>query len=374
MAGQHEKGNQDPHNQHLTVINQATLTPLVRRLLHSENLEVINWDHQQIYAGAGGGLLYRFTGNGRDGGKHVPWSLILKIIRSPGDNEPSDVRWKREPLVYQSGILDDLSGGLAVPRCLDITEQSENEIWMWLEEVIDELGQWPLQRYGLAAHHLGQFNGAYLTGKQIPTQPWVSQGWLRGWVAGGPASSMALLRRSLDHPMVRRIYPADTPERLFRLWEERETFFDALERLPQTFCHLDAFRRNLFAGRSAEGNEQTVAIDWAFTGKGAVGEEIAPLVTASLVFLEVDMIHAQELDNIVFNSYLDGLRDAGWHRDEQLVRLGYAAASALRFGFPILAEQVLGHSIGEASDCWVELRTFLLDMADEARELLNILR
>ena len=191
---------------------------------------------------------------------------------------------------------------------------------MWLAEVTDEIGEWPLERYGLAARHLGQFNGAYLVGKQIPNQPWVSQGWLRGWVARWD-HTRDLFRRSLDHPLARRIYPGDTPERFFRLWEEHEFLFDALNRLPQTFCHLDAFRRNLFAVQSAEGNEQTSAIDWAFAGEGAVGEEIAPLVTASLVFLDVDVTHARELDNIVFNGYLNGLRDAGWRGDERQLRL-----------------------------------------------------
>ena len=208
---------------------------------------------------------------------------------------------------------------------------------MWFPEVIDEIGQWPLERYGIVARHLGQFNGAYLSGKPIPRRSWISRGSLRMW--GSMASvGVNLLRLSREHPIVRCTYPADTSERIFRLWSDREIFFDALDSLPITFCHLDAFRRNLFAIQSADGNNKTVAIDWAFSGLGTVGEEIAPLVAATLGFCEVEIAQAQELDNIVFDGYLTGLRDAGWHGDARIVRFGYTVASALRYAFPSGAE------------------------------------
>ena len=62
----------------------------------------------------------------------------------------------------------------------------------------------------------------------------------------------------------------------------------ALDKLPQTFCHLDAYRPNLFLRRDADGSNQTVAVDWAFTGIASVGEEIANLLAASLIWLEHD--------------------------------------------------------------------------------------
>jgi hypothetical protein len=74
---------------------------------------------------------------------------------------------------------------------------------------------------------------------------------------------------------------------------------------------------------------QTVAIDWSALGPGAVGEEIAALVGFSLYFLEVAAIDASRLDALVFDGYLEGLRDAGWQGDEALVRLGYTAAASL---------------------------------------------
>jgi hypothetical protein len=41
----------------------------------------------------------------------------------------------------------------------------------------------------------------------------------------------------------------------------------------QELCHFDVWRTNLFARSSPEGQEETVATDWAFAGIGAVGLE-----------------------------------------------------------------------------------------------------
>jgi hypothetical protein len=174
---------------------------------------------------------------------------------------------------------------------------------------------------------------------------------------------------------------------LFRLWEERDLFLDALDRLPQTLCHLDLFRRNLFARKTADSDDQTVVIDWAFAGRGAIGAELVPLVLASVAFNEVDLALAQALEDIVFAGYLEGLRDAGWRGDPRQVRLGYTAGSLrLRLGelnraidmildesqHPFV-EQVYGRSIEEIEDHWAQVGNLVDSLTDQARDLMNIL-
>jgi hypothetical protein len=376
----------------LKAIDQTTLTPIVRRALRSETVEVTDWKYRPAHGGAGDrgmGLssVYRFAGSGRDHGETVLWSLILKALRPPiSKDDPSNWnRLKREADIYRSGYLEDLPGSLRAPRCYSIVERPGGELWLWLEEVTDEISpKWPLARYGLAARHLGQFNGSYLVGRPLPSQTWLSKGLLRAGVTQR-ATSMVQLRSALDHPLVRRRYPADIVDDVFHLWEEREMFLDALDRLPQTFCHGDASRRNLFARGGVDGCDQTVAIDWALAGIGAIGEEIAPLVWATIGFSEVDLTEAQELSEIVFEGYLEGLRDSGWGGDPQVVRLGYAAASALRYVFLMGSglldesrhawmEKVFGHQIWELADYWAKMSRFLLSLADEEREMLNTFR
>lgn len=372
-------------------IDSTTLMPLVRRALDSNTVEMTNWDRQQI-RGSAGGLsggwgVYRFLGDARDQGQSVGWSLVLKAIRltSSSDDPSSSNYWKREVQAYQSGLLDDLPDGLAAPRCFGVQEQPDGGFWIWMEDVQDDIGsKWPLEHYGVVARHLGQFNGAYLTGKPIPSQPWLSGGWLRQWVARH-APTRDQLPSALGHPLVRRAFPPDVAGGLLHLWAEQDRFFDALDRLPKTFCHMDAFPRNLLTRHTAEGDHQTVAIDWAFTGIGAIGEELVPLTQASLGLLMVEMDRAPELDALVFDSYLQGLRDAGWRADPRLVRLGYTATSALRYtqvftvldlafdeGRRTLWEQWFDMPAGEIADLFAELTRFLLGLADEARELMNL--
>jgi hypothetical protein len=374
----------------LAAINQATLTPLVQSALNSETVEVIQWDYEQLHGGAGTGTaIHRFAGLGRDREQKAPWSLILKTSCPAADTTTVSAwnYYKREADAYQSGWLDDLPGGLAAPRSFGVVEHPDGTCWMWLEDVTDEIGShWPLEHYGVVARHAGQFNGAYLVDRLLPSWPWLSSGWLRAYVALS-APAMPLLRNSLDHPLVRRGWPGDASDRLFHLWEERDLFLDALDRLPQTLCHLDLFRRNLFARKTADGGYQTVAVDWAFAGRGAIGEELVPLVLASIALREVNLAQAHALEDIVYEGYLEGLRDAGWRGDPRQVRLGYTAAS-LRYRCGelerkmalILDEsqhswvgQVFGCSIEEVQDHWAQVECLFDRLTDEARELMDVL-
>ena len=374
----------------LAATDRATLTPLVQSVLKSETAEVTDWECEQLHGGIGvGTAIYRFSGEGHDRGQKVPWSLILKTL-CPAEHNADVSAWnyyKREADAYQLGWVDDLPGGLAAPRCFGVAEHPEGTCWIWLEDVAEEIGPcWPLEQFGVVARHAGQFNGAYLVEQNLPSWPWLSSGWLRGYIALS-APAMPLIRNSLDHPLVRLGWPGDASDRMFRLWEERDLFLDALDRLPQTLCHLDLFRRNLFARKTAEGDDQTVAIDWAFVGRGAIGEEIAPMVLASVAFHEVDLAQVQVLEDIVFEGYLEGLRDAGWRGDPQQARLGYTAAS-LRFRFAELhramemildesqhpfMEQVFGRSVEEIESHWAHVGELCYGLTDEARELMTML-
>lgn len=125
-------------------------------------------------------------------------------------------------------------------------------------------------------------------------------------------------------------FPRPVSDEILRLWASHDALLATLDQLPRTFCQLDAYRPNLFLRRGAKGADQTVAIDWVFAGIGAIGEEIANLLAASLIWFEYDAAAARSLDEAVFAGYLDGLREAGWQGDPRLVRLGYTAACALR--------------------------------------------
>jgi hypothetical protein len=371
------------------MIDQITLTALVQNAYNSETFEVINWKREQLHGGAGtGNAVYRFSGNGRDKGKKVCWSLILKTIRPTSDSNDSSA-WnypKREPQAYQSGWLDDLPGGLSAPRNFGVVEHPDGTYWIWLEDVKDDIGpDWPLVYYGVVARHLGQFNGSYLVNEPLPSYSWLSSGWLRSYVQLS-APAIPLMHEFRDNPLLQIAWPDESYKKFLWLWEQQDIFINALNRLPQTICHHDLFCRNSFARKTTYGKYETVVIDWSYVGYGAIGQDLVPLIIASC-FGDVDFKELAALEEIVFEGYLQGLHDAGWKGDPRLARLGYTGSS-LRYRFGEI-ERNLSFFLDQSKHTWIKdvwgcsveeyAATFhksgkLIDgLADEALRLIEIL-
>jgi hypothetical protein len=332
-----------------------------------------------------GGGIYRFSGTARLANRTKEFSVILKTkVAGSLDAAPDGpYYWKRDYHIYESGLVADLVCRLTIPRCFGAAERSQDEVWIWLEDVADEIGrEWPLHRYGLAARHLGQFQGASLLGRPLPDYPWLSRQRWRQW-ASRLEDPLRGFADHADHPLVQRAWPGAHAARTSRLWSDRERYLDALDRLPQVFCHQDIFRRNLFARRRPDGTEETVAIDWEFAGLGAIGQDASQMAPLTYIWDGYGGSLA-ELDDLVFQEYLAGLRDAGWTGDPALPRLGFAIASALRGLSPATVElvtseqwrrqveEIVGCSAEDLLDRLAKMLEVTLDRADEARELLPL--
>jgi hypothetical protein len=289
----------------------------------------------------------------------LDWSAVLKVLRPPADpRRVSAARkpghgsyWRREALAYGSGILRDLPGGLVAPRCLAVwpqppverdraagsTAQPNEEVWLWLEEVVDRYGGWwPVERTLLAARHLAEFGGAYLGKRPVPQHAWIGAGYLRQRIA----RSAGMLPRFEDgaiwqHPLLRGLFDPADGERLRRVWARRQSLVEALDALPQTLRHGDSHRGNLFALRPApnagtgRSGERTAAIDWGTLGIGPVGADLAELALSRAIAGELLAPGGSDFGERLFGSYVDGLRATGWNGDAGDVRRGYAATAAL---------------------------------------------
>ncbi|HEY3078750.1 MAG TPA: hypothetical protein VGM69_02470 [Chloroflexota bacterium] len=367
------------------------LQEVVRAALGRPGAELGGWEVAPLHGGVGAltgeSRVYRVTGTAVVGTAEQPWTVVLKVLAPvAGQDDPAHSRyWKREPLLYGSGLLDDLPAGLRALRCYGHDEPADGSVWLWLEHVQEE-GEptWPLARWALGARHLGQFNGAYLAGRALPRAPWLGGGRMRSWLERY-APAVARIAAAPADPDVRRYWPRPVVDGIARLWRERDAFCAALERLPQTFCHGDANRRNLLARGGADGAAETVGIDWAYAGHWAVGEEIGQTLSLASIFFDVDPDDLPALDEALFAGYLAGLRDAGWRGDTRLARLGHAAHAALRNVFiPAIApapdqqraaaiQQSQGRSWQDIAERWAAVRPFLLARADEARHLMHAL-
>jgi Phosphotransferase enzyme family len=374
--------------------DRGVITQVVRTALQDPSLDVRDWSIEPLTGGFGEVTattegVCRVRGTAVAAGRPVRWSVVRKRLEgAPGDLDLVDWGyWKREALAYEADLLRDLPEGFAAPTCVAVHVIDDRHIEIWLEDVHEASSDsWPPARYGLAARHLGRFNGSYLAGRRLPTYPWLSAGRIRSWLALG-RSGVADLARLAATPIGSAWMSVDDVARIRRQWRDRDQLLAGLDRLPRCLCHHDAFRRNLIGVRTPGGQDRTVAIDWAGVGIGAIGEDLAGLVGISLQFLDASMAQAADLDRVAFEGYVAGLRDVGATIDASRVRFGYAAAASLLLGVGGAAgwlawlvedpahvenaERSIGHPLDVILDQWRGLQPFLLDLGVEARVLLR---
>lgn len=370
-------------------ITESTLTVLVRSVLQKTNTEVITWRCQPIAGGTGEGLgLWRVAGTERRQGEVTDWSLVLKIIspQTSGATLADWNYWRREACVYESDLLTRLPPDLTAVHCYQVVEQPDGAVWLWLADLGTQAeSKWSATTYWQAGRALGQFNGAYLSGTPLPDQPWLSRRWLEQWLNRAPG--MSKLATLADQRRVQRLYPPDVWQGYQTLWDRRMSLLAVAERLPQTFCHRDAFPMNLLPSDNITGSTQFTAIDWAYAGIGAIGEELAALIFAEVTLLrQIPLSVAQENGAAAIAGYIQGLRDTGWQGDQALVYRGYLIAALLRFGLGMVpvslhivtdpkvdewAEAAYGYPLDDMIEYWVDVARWRLRLAENLYHLLD---
>jgi hypothetical protein len=380
-------------------IDDETVLRVARLAIGDPRAELRGWSGRAIGGGVTGevgaaGGVQRVSGVALSDDREIAWSVILKMLHEsriqldPNTEVPtSDPRgwayWHREADVYLSGLLDDIEG-LVAPRCFS-ADEVDGAVAMWFEDLPDQgPAAWELERYGLAARHLGRFNGSYLTRRPLPSDPWLSSGRVTEWtdLAG---SGIRAMRSGRPDGLASAWLSERSVMRIERLWSARSQLIRTLEAFPATLCHHDAGRRNL-AVHLVDGVDCTSAIDWQMTGLGHLGEEPAALFAVSLQMLDVPSADVRDFEEIVLDGYIEGLRDAGWVGDPAAVRLGFAIAASLLMGVGgaglwflmvspdggALAERIVGRPRQEIAAQWSEFQAYLLDLGEGA--LATILR
>jgi hypothetical protein len=309
-------------------------------------------------------------------------TAVLKLLsgsqpRSENWPASADVHdwsyWRREACAYESGLLTSLVGGLRAPRCLHLANRDDGTIALWLEDVAGRAGPtWQVDDYAPAMHRLGHAQGTYLN-RGVPDDAWLSGPWLREYL-----DQRSSIVDTLDDDAVLDILEHDVGDhnaaRARALRADNAQLLDAIDRLPRTLCHRDLHPANLF-----DCDETTVAIDWAFVGIGAIGEDAGNLVPDAVFDFHLDPTQIDALYDAVATSYEAGLRDAGWRGTTGAVRLALAATIAAKYVWiaPAIAlarrdkrELLNRRPIEETLRAWKPTLAFVLDRADEARSLI----
>jgi hypothetical protein len=367
----------------LKEIDPVFLTEVVRKNQNDASFEITKWNVKRLsdkgVANPDG--LWLFSGLGNSNKENRSWSVVLKILARQNDEPPIDNHWhwKREFLLAQSGLANNLVGPVKGPQIYHSEEILEGA-WIWMEHVEDHYpGPWTLDNYAFAAHQLGIWNGAYLTGTSLPTDNWLARQHHRSWLSG------INFEEDWQFSLNQKYVPDEAINRCKKLWDEREAFFKVLESLPQVFSHFDCQRRNLMIRTGKNQTNELVALDWAQCGIGAIGTELNWLVGMGTTLLEWPPSDIAVLDETAFQSYVRGLLNTGWSGDVNIVRLGYVAMLSVFIGcaFPGLsmfwcspenrsfALQIFGMAGEDLFFETLPVLYYALDRADETRLLMK---
>jgi len=370
-------------------------------------LELLEWQVQLLTGGSTAAGIYRVSGTAHDRGQIAEWSLVLKCIPAPtsehgpilvtSDDPSSPGYWKREYLIYTSGLLDNLCPGFAAVRCL-LAEEKADACWLWFEDlgILNDY-QWPVAEFEMAARHLGSFNGMWMAQRKLPEFDWLNTSILPVRFTEAQLTEEALRRIAeefRENPSLEKVWSDELIAGSWTLLVDRNRFLAAQQRLPKTFLHIDASRKNLHlcsrssgsAPEQSPGEMTTVAIDWGFAGIGVVGCDLSFLIFGSARWFALEPAQIPEADARAFRSYLDGVYSSGWQGDARLVRLGYLLTTVTRFGpiWTILygnqkemwAKRLtawFGRPVEDVLLRWSQVNHYVVDYASEARALMETL-
>jgi len=229
-------------------------------------------------------------------------TAVLKLIRLgaaplprwPSGAEPSDpYYWRREALVYESGLLDGLDG-LRAPRLLGLFEREDGSVALWLEDV-PESPPWTAERLGAFARRLGRAQAVFAG--RLPQEEWLPRGFLRRYLQLheiGGAECEAVLAR--------------------------------LDAFPHTFAHNDLHPANVHG-------DGTVVLDWAFSGLAPLGLDPGVLVGDGIADDVIPAEGAAAAGTAVWEGYSAGLRDGGFEGDIDAIRWAFLRGTALRLSW-----------------------------------------
>lgn len=310
------------------------------------------WTGTPIGAGAGNFVtdgVYRVKGTSKAGAGTVSWSMVVKRLRpDPDRDDPAHYNyWKREALVYSSGLLERLPGELHTPVCYAVENKPDGSLWLWLEDIGEHTQPvWQKEDYAFAAAELGRFQAAFCPGEPLPVEPWLNRAWLRSWINEcrkyQPRPSLASAEiRGKDKRLERIV------EQFERVNHQMDNWLQAVERLPRTMAHQDSYESNLMITRDAAGQARLTVIDWQFASLSGIGEDLGRFYGLTMSRGSAPIECLDEYRELFIGSYNRRNASIGleWGRARHPPGLQHFLRGTLCLGGPEASEE--GHGGGQ---------------------------
>lgn len=227
--------------------------------------------------------------------------------------------WRRELEVYADDELRKqvADAGLVLPAA-QIAEHDDHAVLM-----LEDIGGTPGTEFSLAEHAaLARACGRWQA-RPAARRPWTSTGFLRDYSTSRDVPwHLADNDAAWQQPLIAETWPPGLRSAWLHLLAHRDDLLDLVASLPRARCHLDLWVCNVIQRPTGE----IALLDWAFTGDGALGEDIGNHIPDAVFDLFWPAERMRELAETCIGNYLDGLHEAGWRGDPDQVRLAVMAS------------------------------------------------
>ncbi|TDD18120.1 aminoglycoside phosphotransferase [Kribbella turkmenica] len=296
------------------------------------------------------------------------WPFIAMVPEPFRESLIQDLPWQLEIAVHRSDLGDLLPDGMRLPEAYRIDLYDDDRGTIWMENVVQEPGPWPMERFERAAYLLGRLSARrqpHLVEPLLPRGKRTRPGYaLRNYTNG--RVTMSALPALADpetwrHPMlaaaVCHLGDHRLRDDLLALADRLPAVLDALDALPQCYQHGDASPQNLLVPQGRP--DEFVVIDWGFDCPQAVGFDLGQLL--------VGLAHAGELapealpvvHKTILTAFMAGLAEDGMTATEQQVLYGYLGSLLARATFTALPLEQITQPGNDISQAMLEQRVVL---------------
>jgi hypothetical protein len=279
------------------------------------------------------------------GDEQLPWSVLVKVLRSPRHwpgivvvPEPfrqsliDGYRWQVEAQALTTQLPGIMPPGMRTPGVYRLDDLGDDRSALWMEWVDVATTPWDTTRFRRAARLLGRL-AARRTGSALTREPTADlRSGLRELAAGPLAMRyVPMLSDRSVCPLLSPYVDGRLRADLLALSERIPAMLDRLEQLPQAIGHGDACPQNLLT--PADAPETLVAIDFSWQHPEAIGFDLGQLMiglahTGDLTADELPALHDE-----VLSAFVDGLRAEHCDVDIDDVRYGFDASMVIRSAF-----------------------------------------
>ncbi|MFB6719499.1 aminoglycoside phosphotransferase family protein [Kribbella sp. NPDC056345] len=252
--------------------------------------------------------------------------------------------WRREVEVYRDEALREqlATAGLVLPDA-EVVEADSGAVLM-LEDVTGLAGtDFGLAEHAALARACGRWQARAAgerdsTSRAAGEREWTSRGFLREY-----STTREVPWELVDEddawrqPLIAETWPVGLRKAWRELLANRGKLLNLVESSPRTHCHLDLWVSNVIQRPTGE----FALLDWAFTGDGALGEDIGNHIPDAVFDLFWPAERQAELADTCITGYLAGLDEAGRRGDSDDVRRA-VLASGVKYAW------LLPHLLGRA--------------------------